>query len=225
MELYQVASFSPLSERTCTSISSQHSPTCENNRKSLAFSRGSRNVFGSCRKSSFVFPTPSICLRHPSFSEPDIIVVVKVLLYVHRNRRPVRDGSPGRPSRLSHSSWTLKLLLLVAFIQRYSPLSSRLTALLLHVSNDDVWLNVLTCLTRFLWRIFNNHRSGALKHCLVFTWHKLLPIALMTVFFVWFGEDWKFRDWSQQSDFGEHWHVMIGLKTVPAVWFWGALTV
>ena len=31
-----------------------------------------------------------------------------VLLYVHRNRRLIRDGSPGRPPRLSHSFWTLK---------------------------------------------------------------------------------------------------------------------
>ena len=29
-------------------------------------------------------------------------------LYVHGNRRLTRDGSPGRPPRLSHSSWTLK---------------------------------------------------------------------------------------------------------------------
>ena len=29
---------------------------------------------------------------------------VKVLLYVHRNRRLIRDESPGRPPRLSHSS-------------------------------------------------------------------------------------------------------------------------
>ena len=27
-----------------------------------------------------------------------------VLLYVHRNRRLIRDGSPGRPHRLLHSS-------------------------------------------------------------------------------------------------------------------------
>ena len=33
--------------------------------------------------------------------------VVEVLLYVHRNRRLIRDGSPGRPPRLSHSSWAL----------------------------------------------------------------------------------------------------------------------
>ena len=28
-----------------------------------------------------------------------------VLLYVHRNRRLIRDRRPGRPPRLSHSSW------------------------------------------------------------------------------------------------------------------------
>ena len=32
---------------------------------------------------------------------------VEVLLYVHRNRRLIRDGSPGRPPRLSHSSRAL----------------------------------------------------------------------------------------------------------------------
>ena len=31
-------------------------------------------------------------------------LMVEVLLYVHRNRRFIRDGSPGRPPRLSHSS-------------------------------------------------------------------------------------------------------------------------
>ena len=31
----------------------------------------------------------------------------EVLLYVHRSRRFIRDGSPGRPPRLSHGSWTL----------------------------------------------------------------------------------------------------------------------
>ena len=33
--------------------------------------------------------------------------VVEVLLYVHTNHRRIRDGSPGRPSRLSHSSGAL----------------------------------------------------------------------------------------------------------------------
>ena len=32
------------------------------------------------------------------------VVVVQVFLYVHRNRRFIKDGSPGRPPRLSHSS-------------------------------------------------------------------------------------------------------------------------
>ena len=38
-------------------------------------------------------------------------VELSVLLYVHRNRRFIRDGSPGRPPRLSHSSralWALR---------------------------------------------------------------------------------------------------------------------
>ena len=33
--------------------------------------------------------------------------LVEGLLYVHGNRRFIRDGSPGRPPRLSHSSRTL----------------------------------------------------------------------------------------------------------------------
>ena len=31
-----------------------------------------------------------------------------VLLYVHRNRKLIGDGSPGRPPRLSHRSWALE---------------------------------------------------------------------------------------------------------------------
>ena len=38
-----------------------------------------------------------------------ILVVGWVLLYVHRNRRLIRDGSPGRPPRRSHSSLALKV--------------------------------------------------------------------------------------------------------------------
>ena len=38
---------------------------------------------------------------------PLSVVEVEVLLYVHRNRRLIRDGSPGRPPRLPHSSWVL----------------------------------------------------------------------------------------------------------------------
>ena len=35
------------------------------------------------------------------------MVVGRVLLYVHRNRRLIRDGSPGWSHRLSHSAWAL----------------------------------------------------------------------------------------------------------------------
>ena len=45
--------------------------------------------------------TPSHSARHM----PRLLVeVVEVLLYFHRNRRFIRDGSPGRPPRPSHSS-------------------------------------------------------------------------------------------------------------------------
>ena len=33
-----------------------------------------------------------------------LLLMSEVLLYVHRNRRLIRDGSPGRPLRLLHSS-------------------------------------------------------------------------------------------------------------------------
>ena len=35
------------------------------------------------------------------------VVEVEVLLYVYRNCRLIRDGSPGQPPQLSHSSWAL----------------------------------------------------------------------------------------------------------------------
>ena len=35
------------------------------------------------------------------------VVEVEVLLYIHRNCRLIRDGSPGQPPQLSHSSWAL----------------------------------------------------------------------------------------------------------------------
>ena len=34
----------------------------------------------------------------------NVVLFVEVLFYAHRNRRLIRDGSPGRPPRLSHSS-------------------------------------------------------------------------------------------------------------------------
>ena len=44
-----------------------------------------------------------------TFSEVIVVydeehLVVEVLLYVHRNHRFIKDWSPGRPPRLSHSS-------------------------------------------------------------------------------------------------------------------------
>ena len=50
-----------------------------------------------------------VCFGSPGFVRAmDVVGVVEVLLYVHRNRRFNRDGSPGRPPRLSHSSWALR---------------------------------------------------------------------------------------------------------------------
>ena len=44
----------------------------------------------------------------PKYVRRTNIRPVKNGLYVHRNRRLIRDGSPGRPPRLSHSSWALQ---------------------------------------------------------------------------------------------------------------------
>ena len=44
-----------------------------------------------------------------SFGSYRQVVVGWVLLYVHRNRRFIRDGSPGRPPRLSHSSRVINI--------------------------------------------------------------------------------------------------------------------
>ena len=48
--------------------------------------------------------------HHDFHTAPELWIwhVVEVLLYVHTNRRFIRDGSPGRPPRLSHSSWALR---------------------------------------------------------------------------------------------------------------------
>ena len=58
-----------------------------------------RGVGGGCFKKIEVKNdksyTMTSLLRH---------VVVEVLLYVHRNLMFIRDGSPARPPRLSHSS-------------------------------------------------------------------------------------------------------------------------
>ena len=52
-------------------------------------------------------------VRNPNHTPPQPLrstsVLGWVLLFVHRNRRLIRDGSPERPPRRSHSSWALKL--------------------------------------------------------------------------------------------------------------------
>ena len=48
----------------------------------------------------------SVSTNRPSRLQPRV-ELSWVLLYVNRNRRFIRDGSPGRPPRLSHSSWAL----------------------------------------------------------------------------------------------------------------------
>ena len=60
-----------------------------------------------CRDSVFLV---RITLQDVPLMEFLYFVVVEVVFYVHRNRRFIRDGSPGRPPRLSHSSWALKYL-------------------------------------------------------------------------------------------------------------------
>ena len=54
------------------------------------------------------YPTIVIIFRlkaeHEKNSAATRPLVVEVLLSVHKNRRLIRDGSPGRPPRLSHSS-------------------------------------------------------------------------------------------------------------------------
>ena len=61
------------------------------------------------RRDTFFFPTekPFSFISVNILVQADVavvVVVVEVLLYVHRNRRFIRHGSPGRPPRLSHSS-------------------------------------------------------------------------------------------------------------------------
>ena len=49
-------------------------------------------------------PPPITPPLPPSVPTPYYDDLVEVLLYVHRNCRIIKDGSPGRPPRLSHSS-------------------------------------------------------------------------------------------------------------------------
>ena len=45
-----------------------------------------------------------VCFGSPMHWPVVVVVVVEVLLYVHRNRRLIRDGSRGWSLRLSHNS-------------------------------------------------------------------------------------------------------------------------
>ena len=49
----------------------------------------------------------SLTHYHQAKLAHNVSKVGEVLLYVHRNRWFIRDGSPGRPPRLSHTSWAL----------------------------------------------------------------------------------------------------------------------
>ena len=53
-----------------------------------------------------------------------------VLRYVHRNRRRIRDGSPGRPARLSHSSWALMMMMMMT-----------MTMMSTFIAHDSISLN------------------------------------------------------------------------------------
>ena len=65
------------------------------------------------------------CLLQP------LSLLVEMLPYVHRNRRLNRDGSLGRPPRLSHSFWALPLSLLSPY--------AFITVHLHHFRMDRIW--------------------------------------------------------------------------------------
>ena len=82
----------------------------------------------------------------------------KVLrLYVHRNRRFIRDGSPGRPPRLSHSSWDLNPTQLKCCF------TSTETVGLLGTGALDVHLNFHTAPE--LWRRFCKRGDLYIERC------------------------------------------------------------
>ena len=90
-----------------------------------------------------------------------------VSLYVHSNRRRIRDGSPGRPLRLSHgSSWALPpdTRVLIAFINysKFSALEQTHCAL---VACDSKWVTVAFCGTFLTFT-----QVVYLQRCLVVTW-------------------------------------------------------
>ena len=69
--------------------------------------------------------------------------LVEVLLYVHRSRRFIRDGSPG--PRLQHSSWALKQISLASRPQLLSSVQMVVKCCLMssdiswHIIRDKLW--------------------------------------------------------------------------------------
>ena len=83
---------------------------------SKALKRGNLTTTGRGLSTDVVMQCCAFCFTHNGhFNVPRPTVTSKqlldwvewVLLYVHRNRWFIRDGSPGRPPGLSHSSWAL----------------------------------------------------------------------------------------------------------------------
>ena len=68
--------------------------------------------------------------------------LVEVLLYVHRNHRLIRDGSPGRPPRLSHSSCALSVCWLKCCFT-----STETVGLLLRREPRTTFTQLLSCAT------------------------------------------------------------------------------
>ena len=97
--------------------------------------------------------------------------LVEVLLYVHRNRRLIRDGSPGRPPRLSHSSWALSTELLGVQPYLFSPCQWRAEKL---VGSWRIWYFCHTCQDLFM---------TSLTHATFITkWHLSFTLSLTVVF-------------------------------------------
>ena len=72
-----------------------------------------------------------------------VCLLLEVLLYVHKNCRFIRDGSPGCPPQLSHSSWAVCL----TWAQFYICLCGERVCLLIHVYLFFLLVISWTCLS------------------------------------------------------------------------------
>ena len=84
------------------------------------------------------FPPEHFTIKERKFC----VDVVEVLLYVHINRRFIRDGGPGRPPRLSHSSWALNSVMVTQ-----SLMSSDVGLTLLGTNSDHCVSMIQCCFT------------------------------------------------------------------------------